>query len=103
MENIIGKRIGLYDVLYECGHRANDGHKLYRVKCSECGFDDGFVFYNYCPNCGARMEPEDEDKSGKLINASDAAEALREKLNIPMADLVDLFAEIPGIPRRRIT
>ena len=25
-------------------------------KCSECGFDDGFVAYNYCPNCGARME-----------------------------------------------
>ena len=39
MENIIGKRIGLYDVLYECGHRANDGHKLYRVRCSECGFE----------------------------------------------------------------
>lgn len=25
-------------------------------KCSECGFDDGFVAYNYCPNCGARMD-----------------------------------------------
>ena len=24
-------------------------------KCSECGFDDGFVDYNYCPNCGAKM------------------------------------------------
>ena len=24
-------------------------------KCSECGFDDGFVDYNYCPNCGAIM------------------------------------------------
>ena len=49
------------------------------------------------------LEPEDEDKGGKLIKASDAAEALSEKLNIPMADLVDLFAEIPGIPRRRMT
>lgn len=49
------------------------------------------------------LEPEDEDKGGKLIKASDAAEALSEKLNIPMADLVDLFAEIPGIPRRRTT
>ena len=25
-------------------------------KCSECGFDDGFVDYNYCPNCGAKMD-----------------------------------------------
>ena len=25
-------------------------------KCSECGFDDGFVGYNFCPNCGARMD-----------------------------------------------
>ena len=27
-------------------------------KCSKCGFDDGFVAYNYCPNCGAKMEGE---------------------------------------------
>lgn len=27
-------------------------------KCSECGFDDGFVAYNYCPNCGAKMDLE---------------------------------------------
>ena len=27
-------------------------------KCSECGFDDGFVAYNYCPNCGAKMMPQ---------------------------------------------
>ena len=27
-------------------------------KCSECGFDDGFVAYNYCPNCGAKMDGE---------------------------------------------
>lgn len=31
-------------------------------KCSECGFDDGFVAYNYCPNCGAIMEPEEDGK-----------------------------------------
>lgn len=27
-------------------------------KCSECGFDDGFIAYSYCPNCGARMATE---------------------------------------------
>ena len=25
-------------------------------KCSECEFDDGFVAYNFCPNCGAKMD-----------------------------------------------
>ena len=33
-------------------------------KCSACGWDDGDTFtgdtdtYNYCPNCGAKMEDE---------------------------------------------
>lgn len=30
-------------------------------KCSECGFDDGFVAYNFCPNCGTRMDLEVTD------------------------------------------
>lgn len=29
-------------------------------KCSECGFNDGFVAYNFCPNCGARMDGEND-------------------------------------------
>ena len=28
-------------------------------KCSECGFNDGSVAYNFCPNCGARMDLEE--------------------------------------------
>jgi hypothetical protein len=35
--DIVGTRIGIYDVLYECENRANDGHKLYHVKCVHCG------------------------------------------------------------------
>lgn len=34
--DIIGTRIGIYDVLYECEDRASDGHKLYHVKCIIC-------------------------------------------------------------------
>lgn len=37
MEDIIGKHIGIYDVLSECDYRGNDGHKLYHVRCCECG------------------------------------------------------------------
>ena len=32
-------RVGIYDILGEADHRANDGHKLYAVKCRECGWE----------------------------------------------------------------
>lgn len=38
-DSIIGTRIGIFDVLYECDYKANDGHRLYRVKCVECGYE----------------------------------------------------------------
>ncbi|MBR2556284.1 MAG: hypothetical protein IKE94_15665 [Aeriscardovia sp.] len=27
-------------------------------KCSECGYDEGFLAWKYCPNCGAKMEAD---------------------------------------------
>ena len=35
---------------------------VYDVLCSACGYSPGIKFYasNYCPNCGARMDKEDE-------------------------------------------
>lgn len=35
------------------------------LRCSNCGFttvaiEGGLAQYNYCPNCGARMEEKDE-------------------------------------------
>ena len=35
--NVIGTKIGIYEVLYECDFKANDGHIMFHVKCSECG------------------------------------------------------------------
>lgn len=33
-------------------------------KCSECGYDDGWIEWNYCPNCGIRMQPQEEGVKG---------------------------------------
>ena len=35
----------------------------YELECSECGyiFDDEELTFNYCPNCGARMDGEQND------------------------------------------
>lgn len=41
--DIIGTRIGIYDVISECETRANDGHKLYHVKCSVCGWEADMI------------------------------------------------------------
>lgn len=38
-DEIIGTRIGIFDVIYECNYKSNDGHKVYHVKCCECGYE----------------------------------------------------------------
>lgn len=38
-QQIVGTRIGLYDVLYECDFKSNDGHRMFHIKCSECGWE----------------------------------------------------------------
>lgn len=38
--NIVGARIGLFDILYECDFKSSDGHKLYHIKCSKCGWEN---------------------------------------------------------------
>lgn len=37
--DIIGTRIGIYDIIYECDYKTKCGHKMYHVKCSECGWE----------------------------------------------------------------
>lgn len=38
-KDIVGTRFGIYDVLYECEEKTKCNHKLYHVKCSECGWE----------------------------------------------------------------
>ena len=33
-------------------------------KCSVCGHGSGVNVDNYCPNCGAKMDEEEEDNGG---------------------------------------
>lgn len=44
--SIVGTRIGLYDVLYECDFKSNDGHRMFHVKCSECGWESDVQIRN---------------------------------------------------------
>ena len=37
--DIVGTRIGIYDILYECEEKTKCNHKLYHVRCSECGWE----------------------------------------------------------------
>lgn len=41
------------------------GRWMYPFYCSECGFEPYYsssdLTYNYCPNCGARMDLKDGD------------------------------------------
>ena len=39
MENLVGKQIGIFDVLYKCNFKSNDGHRMFHVKCSKCGWE----------------------------------------------------------------
>ena len=38
-DDIIGKRIGIYDILYECNYKSTDNHRLFHVKCCKCGWE----------------------------------------------------------------
>lgn len=29
----------IFEILYECNFRSNDGHKMFHVKCKECGWE----------------------------------------------------------------
>ena len=38
-EDIVGKQIGIYQVMYLCDHRDKYGHRLFHVKCTVCGHE----------------------------------------------------------------
>lgn len=37
VDEICGKDIGIFKVLYLCNERTKDGHKKYHIKCNFCG------------------------------------------------------------------
>lgn len=78
--------------------------------CKEVASHIGYADINYtesqCKNfiCADDVVPksevdkwfrECEELQGRLIEAVKCAEIISEKFNIPLADLVDVFAEIP--------
>ena len=53
MSNVIGQTYGIYTILYECDHKSTDGHRLFHVKCNQCGFetDMQFRYINRAKEC----------------------------------------------------
>lgn len=41
--NIVGTQIGIYEVLYKCQEKAKDGHDLFHVKCTICGWGTNMI------------------------------------------------------------
>lgn len=39
MDDIVGTTIGIFEVEYLCDFKSNDGHKMYHVRCTKCGFE----------------------------------------------------------------
>lgn len=39
IKNIVGTKIGLYEILYECDFKSKDGHRMFHIRCSECGWE----------------------------------------------------------------
>lgn len=44
-ESIIGTRQGIFEVMYECDFKSNDGHRMFHVKCSECGWESNIQMH----------------------------------------------------------
>ena len=44
MSSVIGQTCGIYTILYECDHKSTDGHRLFHVKCNQCGFETDMRF-----------------------------------------------------------
>lgn len=53
--DVVEIRHGYWKVYKDLGYRF-----VKNYQCSECGDIIGDVNYNYCPNCGARMDGDEE-------------------------------------------
>ena len=42
----VGEKIGIYEILYMRDYKSNDGHKVYHIKCNECGWESDIQYRN---------------------------------------------------------
>ena len=65
-ENVIGKQIGIYQVMYLCDYRDKYGHRLFHVKCTKCGyeFDRRLIEIQRTKKCNH------VDRFGKLLDTN---------------------------------
>ena len=74
-------------------HRDENGVFHWHGMCSECGFIHGFLNghtaqYNYCPNCGSKMEWKGADEITKIVRCRDCKHnPTKEWFGCPMSHL----------------
>lgn len=42
----VGEKIGIYEILYLNDYKSKDGHKVYHIKCTECGWENDIQYRN---------------------------------------------------------
>ena len=40
----VGEKIGIYEILYLNDYKSKDGHKIYHIKCTECGWENDIQY-----------------------------------------------------------
>lgn len=66
ISNVVGQTYGIYTIMYECNHKSTDGHRLFHVRCNQCGFETDMRF-----DCIAKIkECKHTKSSGVYIDST---------------------------------
>lgn len=65
-DGVVGTTVGLFDILYECDFKSNDGHRMFHVRCKECGWETDMKFSDIKRRIGKQCKHV--NSNGRCIN-----------------------------------